>query len=102
MAEEFLPITVFRQREIDETRVEGMGNKDKPKWVLSGADLHEHAQSLIAGLSGAYEGVLHNEVLPYMTRTLSIGNDRLLESSLSTFDGRSAPASRKTAARPTC
>lgn len=32
MAEEFLPITVFRQREIDETRVEGMGNKDKPKW----------------------------------------------------------------------
>ena len=37
-----------------------------------------------------------------MTRTLSIGNDRLLESSLSTFDGRSAPASRKTAARPTC
>ena len=37
-----------------------------------------------------------------MTRTLSIGKDRLLESSLSTFDGRSAPASRKTAARPTC
>ena len=37
-----------------------------------------------------------------MTRTLSIGNDRLLESSLSTFDGRSAPASRKTATRPTC
>ena len=37
-----------------------------------------------------------------MTRTLSIDNDRLLESSLSTFDGRSAPASRKTAARPTC
>lgn len=66
MAEEFLPITVFRQREIDETRVEGMGNKDKPKWVLSGADLHEHAQSLIAGLSDAYEGVLHNEGLPYV------------------------------------
>ena len=37
-----------------------------------------------------------------MTRTLSIGNDRLLEGSLSTFDGRSAPASRRTAARPTC
>ena len=39
---------------------------------------------------------------PHMTRTLSIGKDRLLESSLSTFDGRSAPASRRTATRPTC
>ena len=43
-----------------------------------------------------------NGHVPHMTRTLSIGKDRLLESSLSTFDGRSAPASRKTAARPTC
>ena len=39
---------------------------------------------------------------PHMTLTLSIGNDRVLESSFSTFDDRSAPASRKTAARPTC
>ena len=39
---------------------------------------------------------------PHMTRTLSIDKDQLLESPLSTFDTRSAPASRETTTRPTC
>ena len=38
-----LPIKFFAPREIDELRIEGNGNSEKPKWVLEGDALVKRA-----------------------------------------------------------
>ena len=66
MSEDFLPIRVFRQREVDNERVEGRGSTEKPKWVLTGEELAKHSQSLTASLMSCYTNVQHNDALPYI------------------------------------
>lgn len=66
MAEDFLPIMMFRQRTVDEDRVEGRGQKEKPKWVLTGADLVARSHSLVNDLVNSYSQVQHNIELPYI------------------------------------
>lgn len=46
MSDEKLPIKFFAPREIDELRVEGSGNSEPPKWLLSGEDLVKRAFEL--------------------------------------------------------
>lgn len=46
MPNDKLPIKFFAKRDIDELRVEGGGNNDPPKWLLTGAELVEKAQQL--------------------------------------------------------
>lgn len=62
----FLPITVFRQRSIDEERVEGRGQKEKPKWVLTGADLANKSHALVSDFVESYADAQHNPDLPYV------------------------------------
>ena len=57
---------MFRQRKVDEERVEGMQSKDKPKWVLSGERLADHANTLASGLLDGYATAGHNPDLPYV------------------------------------
>lgn len=66
MPESFLPIRVFRQRKVDEDRVEGRGPKDKPKWVLTGTDLINRSHVLVDGFASSYDGFPHNSELPYI------------------------------------
>lgn len=66
MAETFLPITIFRQRKVDEERVEGMSSKDKPRWVLSGDKLADHSEMLATALFDGYSPERHNPELPYV------------------------------------
>lgn len=66
MTEDFLPIRVFRQRAEDEDRVEGRGQKEKPKWVLTGADLISRSNDLVNGLINSYAEMCHNAELPYI------------------------------------
>ena len=66
MADEFLPIMMFRQRTVDEDRVEGRGQKEKPKWVLTGADLVARSHSLVNDLVNSYSQAQHNIELPYI------------------------------------
>lgn len=66
MSEDFLPIRVFRQREVDNERVEGRGSTEKPKWVLTGEELAKRSQSLAASLMSCYADVQHNDDLPYV------------------------------------
>ena len=46
-----LPIKFFAPREIDELRIEGNGNSEKPKWVLEGDALVKRAEILQDSLS---------------------------------------------------
>lgn len=46
-----LPIKFFAPREIDELRIEGNGNSEKPKWVLEGDALVKRAEILQTSLS---------------------------------------------------
>ena len=39
MEKEKLPIKFFAPREVDELKVEGAGNSEQPKWVLTGENL---------------------------------------------------------------
>ena len=66
MPDDFLPITVFRQRSIDEERVEGRGQKEKPKWVLTGDDLVNKSHALVSDFVESYAGAQHNPDLPYV------------------------------------
>lgn len=50
MDKEKLPIKFFAPREIDELRVEGMGNDEIPKWVLSGEALKQRSEKLLEAL----------------------------------------------------
>lgn len=43
---EKLPIKFFAPREIDELKVEGIGNSDMPNWVLTGSELAQRASEL--------------------------------------------------------
>ena len=47
-----LPIKFFAPREIDELRIEGNRNQEKPKWVLEGEELKKRAKILQDSLSG--------------------------------------------------
>ena len=51
MENDKLPIKFFAPREIDELRVEGMGNTEPPKWLLSGDELVYRSQQLHAAIS---------------------------------------------------
>lgn len=64
-SERYLPIRLFAQREIDEQRVEGGGDGETPKWVLSGIDLDKRARLLRDGLMDAVSWDNHNPALPY-------------------------------------
>lgn len=66
MPDDFLPITVFRQRSIDEERVEGRGQKEKPKWVLTGDDLVNKSHALVSDFVESYADAQHNPDLPYV------------------------------------
>ncbi len=46
MENEKLPIKFFAPREVDELRIEGNKNSEKPKWVLRGKELKQRADSL--------------------------------------------------------
>ena len=50
MDTEKLPIKFFAKREVDDLRVEGGGNVEKPKWVLTGEKLQSRAQKLTSSL----------------------------------------------------
>lgn len=45
MDNEKLPIKFFAPREVDELRIEGAGNSEPPKWLLSGDALFNVLQS---------------------------------------------------------
>lgn len=51
MENEKLPIKFFAPREVDELRVEGMGNSEPPKWLLSGDALIHRSEELRAALN---------------------------------------------------
>lgn len=56
MANKNLPIKLFQKRQkIDDRRVEGGGNKDIPKWELSGNLLAERAESFIEPINELIE-----------------------------------------------
>ena len=46
MENEKLPIKFFAPREVDELRIEGNKNSEKPKWVLRGKELKQRADRL--------------------------------------------------------
>lgn len=46
MENEKLPIKFFAPREVDELRIEGNKNPEKPKWVLQGEELKQRADCL--------------------------------------------------------
>ena len=46
MENEKLPIKFFAPREVDELRIEGNKNSEKPKWVLQGEELKQRADCL--------------------------------------------------------
>lgn len=66
MPEDFLPIMMFHQREVDEDRIEGHGQKEKPNWVLTGTELVSRSHSLVSDLVNSYTEVQHNAELPYV------------------------------------
>lgn len=47
MDNEKLPIKFFAPREVDELRIEGAGNSDPPKWLLSGQELINRSEVLL-------------------------------------------------------
>jgi len=59
--EEKLPIKFFAKRKIDEMRVEGGGNGDLPKFVLSGKELGERVVQLSLNLGGFEEKILQKK-----------------------------------------
>ena len=70
MENEKLPIKFFAPREIDELRVEGMGNSEPPKWLLSGDELVRRSQQLNAAISPLAhlikERELRQSVVPFV------------------------------------
>jgi hypothetical protein len=46
MAERNLPIHLFRHREVDDKRTEGMGNSEEPGWLLTGTQLIKKSKQL--------------------------------------------------------
>lgn len=46
MEKDKLPIKFFATREVDELRIEGNRNTEKPKWVLRGEELKNRADYL--------------------------------------------------------
>ena len=46
MENEKLPIKFFAPREVDELRIEGNKNPEKPKWVLQGEELKQEEQTV--------------------------------------------------------
>lgn len=51
MDNEKLPIKFFAPREVDELRVEGIGNSEQPKWVLTGTELAQRSSELLESFS---------------------------------------------------
>lgn len=75
MAEEFLPIRFFKQRERDDGKVEPGGPSEKPKWVLVGDELEARSSMLVTSmLSSRLEGE-HNEAIPYVYEVTLDGRD---------------------------
>lgn len=64
MPKEILPIRIFRERTVDEQRIEGMG-RERPKWVLEGEELTKHAADLYDQLISCSD-IDHNEALRYV------------------------------------
>ena len=50
MENEKLPIKFFAPREVDELRIEGNKNPEKPKWVLQGEELKQRADCFVCSL----------------------------------------------------
>ncbi len=48
MENEKLPIKFFAPRDVDELKVEGVGNSEDPKWVLSGEELAKRSSNLLS------------------------------------------------------
>lgn len=61
MENEKLPIKFFAPREIDELRVEGMGNSEPPKWLLSGDALVHRSQELQTAINPLMQLVKERE-----------------------------------------
>jgi len=59
MNNEMLPIKFFAPREIDELRIEGGGNQESPKWVLSGEALAQRSEELLDAFN-QFSSVLDN------------------------------------------
>jgi hypothetical protein len=61
MEKEKLPIKFFAPREIDELRVEGAGNSEPPKWVLTNDELVNRSSELLAALN-QFTDIMSNRV----------------------------------------
>lgn len=51
MDNEKLPIKFFAPREVDELRIEGAGNSEPPKWLLSGDALVQRSTELLTAFN---------------------------------------------------
>lgn len=61
MEKEKLPIKFFAPREVDELKVEGAGNSEQPKWVLTGEALIERSSQLLSSFSQFADDVANRE-----------------------------------------
>ena len=61
MEKEKLPIKFFAPREVDELKVEGAGNSEQPKWVLTGEALVERSSQLLSSFSKFTDDVTNRE-----------------------------------------
>lgn len=61
MEKEKLPIKFFAPREVDELKVEGAGNSEQPKWVLTGEALVERSSQLLSSFSQFTDDVANRE-----------------------------------------
>ena len=90
MDKEKLPIKFFAPREVDELLVEGGGNKDKPKWVLTGDKLERRATKLASSLDKIEkklsERKINNSPVPF-TFIAKIQEDSTAKSKRSSVTG---------------
>lgn len=57
MDNEKLPIKFFATREVDELRIEGSGNSERPKWVLTGDELVKRSSELVCSLNNLNDDI---------------------------------------------
>ena len=63
MSNDKLPIKFFAPREIDELKVEGGGNPEPPKWLLSGDSLISRSEQLLSDLCRFEEKIKEREAV---------------------------------------
>ena len=61
MDNEKLPIKFFAPREVDELRIEGAGNSEPPKWLLSGDALVQRSTELLTAFN-QFSRIIDNRI----------------------------------------